>query len=112
MEGLLLVEDPIGVGSDAKAHDVLVAIYRNPKMPLHMRMRAAIAAIPFESPKLAVTAVVTDESLAVKLDRAWTRTRRAKIIDARPIDPPKKEPPKIEIKPHLPHVPDKRYRRW
>ena len=102
--------DEIGIGPNAGAHDVLMAIYRNPGMPLHTRMRAAIAAIPFESPKLAVTTVVTDESLAVKLDRAWMRTKRAmEVIEAKP-EKPRPDPPKE--KPWLPTVPDlRRFRR-
>ena len=92
------------------ALEFLQATYRNHNVPFHSRMRAAIAAIPFESPKLAVTTVVTDESLAVKLDRAWMRTKRAmEVIEAKP-EKPRPDPPKE--KPWLPTVPDlRRFRR-
>jgi len=107
MEGLLLFDDPIAVGSDAKAHDVLVAIYRNPKMPLHTRMKAAMAAIAYESPKLAVTATMSGRDFASLLEARISRYRKleaAKIIEAQPA-------PQVETKPHLPTVHDRRYRR-
>src|SRR5262245_14169639 len=107
MQELLVWDDPIGVGSDAKAHDILVAIYRNPKMPLHTRMRAAIAAIPYESPKLAVTAVMTGKDFASILEarmRRFKKLEAAKVINAQPT-------PVVEVKPHLPTVADRRYRR-
>ena len=106
--------DEIGIGPNAGAHDVLMAIYRNLGMPLHTRMRAAIAAIPFETPKLAVTASIPfDETFANLLDRAKKRSERVRVIDVKPAEPkPPKEPPTIDIKPHLPTVPDRRYRRF
>jgi|SRR6516225_1772384 len=90
--------------------EYLQSIYRDKAQSLHVRMRAAAIALPFESPKLAVTAVVTDESLAVKLDRAWMRTKRAmEVIEAKP-EKPRPDPPKE--KPWLPTVPDlRRFRR-
>jgi hypothetical protein len=96
--------DEIGVGINAKAHDVLVAIYRNPRMPPHTRMRAAIAAIPFESPKLAVTASVPfNETFANLLDRATKRSAKVRVIAAAPIeDRPEPEKPTVELTPYRP----------
>jgi hypothetical protein len=45
------------------------------------RMKAAIAALPFEHPKLAVTAVLTDEDLGARLHRAIARSH--KVIEGR-----------------------------
>jgi hypothetical protein len=56
-------------------------------------MRAAIAALPFERPKLAVVATTTSEDLAERLERA--REASMKVIEARPtqvIEAPKPEP--------------------
>ena len=38
----------------------LKAVYMDAKLPLSVRMRAAIELLPFTHPKLAVTAVVND----------------------------------------------------
>ncbi|TFV74106.1 hypothetical protein E4K64_19125 [Bradyrhizobium frederickii] len=62
--------------------DFLQAVYRSADQPMHRRMRAAVAALPFEHPKLAVTAMVGDaEGFAKKLEAA--RERAAKAIELR-----------------------------
>jgi len=75
-------------------------------LPLATRMRAAIAALPFESPKLAVTAVVSEQDFATVLDRRLKRIEemKANAIEATPVQ--------IEAKPNpMPRIADKRYRR-
>ena len=83
----------------------LQACYRNPSLNLTTRMRAAVAALPFESPKLAVTAVVSEQDFATVLDRRLKRIAEMRllenkvvnggtIITDRTIDPePKPSPP-------------------
>ena len=66
-------------------------------------MRAADKAIAYEHPRLAVTAVISDQSVAARLDRAIQRTRiavgRTKIIEAKPNDEgSKREHPPEELR--------------
>lgn len=63
--------------------DLLRAIYSDPGQPLHRRMRAAIAALPFENPKLAVVASVgPDAGFASRLEQAIERSRNVLTIKA------------------------------
>jgi hypothetical protein len=66
----------------------LQAVYCNDGLPLHVRMKAAIAALPFEHPKLSATlAVQADDSWAAKLKNAIARSNGAeayRLIQAAP----------------------------
>jgi TATA-box binding protein (TBP) (component of TFIID and TFIIIB) len=77
----------IEVPADGMSLDLLKAVYRNNQLPLTTRMRAAIAALPFESPKLAVTAVVSEQDFATLLDRRLKRIEemKANAIGATPV---------------------------
>jgi len=69
-------------------------------------MRAAIEVLPFTHPKLAVTAVVSEQDFATVLDRRLKRIEqmKAKISEAKSTQ--------IEAKPNpMPRIADKRYRR-
>ena len=55
------------VNGNGTSLDFMKAVYLNDELPLGTRMRAATAALPFEHPKLAVTAIVEDESFASAL---------------------------------------------
>ena len=60
----------------ANALEYLQSIYRNPSEFDGRRMRAAMAAIPFESPKLAVTTLLADaDSFGALLDKAIARSQ-------------------------------------
>jgi hypothetical protein len=96
--------EEIEIPADGISLDLLRAVYRNNQLPLTTRMRAAIAALPFEVPKLAVTAVVSEQDFATLLDR---RLKRIEEMKAKAI-----EAPQVEVKPTLPGSADRRYRRF
>jgi hypothetical protein len=86
----------------------LQMIYRDPQLSTAVRMRAAGLALPFESPKLAVTAVVSEQDFATVLDRRLKRIEeiKAKAIEATPLI----DGEKVDV-PLPPRVPDRRFRR-
>jgi|SRR6476620_9767593 hypothetical protein len=77
----------------------LQAVYCNEGLALPVRMRAAIAALPFESPKLAVTALVNEQSFAEILDRRLKRIKEIENGNGKLIEAPTQE---VEIQPMLP----------
>src|SRR5262245_6173167 len=74
------VEEVIVLPPNGTSLDLLKAVYRRSDLPLMTRMRAAIAALPFESLKLAVVATVNAGDFADQLDRAIERTRKVLTI--------------------------------
>ena len=69
--------------------DLLRAVYRDPTLHLSIRMRAAMACLPFETPKLLATAIINEGSVAELLDRRIAKLaemeRQQKLIEAKPI---------------------------
>src|SRR5215469_4662973 len=74
-------QQEIEIPTDGISLDLLRAVYRNNQLPLTTRMRAAIAALPFEVPKLAVTAVVSEQDFATLLDRRLKRIQEMKLLE-------------------------------
>jgi hypothetical protein len=99
--------DELELPPDASSLDFLQAVYRDARQPMSRRMRAAVACLPFEFPKLAVTAFFGDANgdFAAKLELAAART--AKVIEAR-AEPAPREPTDLR---GPPMVPDRRFRR-
>ena len=79
--------DEIALPEGATSLTLLQQVYRNPSLPLPTRIRAAIAALPHEHPKLAVVATVdAGGDFAFKLDQAIERSRKVSpMIEAKPI---------------------------
>jgi hypothetical protein len=81
-------EDGIELPPGALSLEFLQAIYRSAAQPMARRLKAASIAIQYESPKLAVTAVVEgSDSLAARLGRAIERSARVeayRLIQAGP----------------------------
>ena len=95
----------------------LQTIYRNPEVPLPVRMKAAAIAIEYELPRLAVTATVNAGDFAVQLDRA---VQRSQMIQAKPMieanattsEPSDTNRPAQTNGDGKPMIVDRRYRRW
>jgi hypothetical protein len=90
----------------ATSLNLLQAIYRSPLVALSTRMRAAIAAIQFEHPKLAVTATVEAGDFADRLERALKRS--SEVLEAVPAPIESKPTTDVALRPS---VPDRRFRR-
>ena len=75
----------VELATNATSLELLQQVYRNPSLPLPTRMRAAATALPFEFPKLAVTASFNGEAFADKLEKAFQRS--AKVIEHEPTRP-------------------------
>jgi hypothetical protein len=66
--------------SAASSLEFLQKVYSNPRQPMSRRLRAAIAALPFEHPKLALVARFDPgEGFAAKLEAAIKRGARPLI---------------------------------
>ena len=112
--------DEIEIPPNGTSLDLLQAVYRRSDLPLTTRMRAAIAALNYELPRLAVTAQISESDFAAVLDKRiahYQALQRAngssmieanKLIEAEPVE----AEPEIEVKPPMPRIADRRYRRF
>jgi hypothetical protein len=105
--------DEIEIPPNGNSLDLLQAVYRRSDLPLSTRLRAAIAALNYELPRLQVTAQITENDIATILDRRiahYQELERAngnstKVIEASKVI--EAEPVAVEVK--LP-TPTSRYR--
>jgi hypothetical protein len=108
--------------SNGMSIDLLRAVYRNPSIPLPVRMRAAIACLPHETPKLAVMGLVNEQSFAEILDRRLKRMAELEASNGNPHQmiehtteqtQPKiiEAKPQVDVRPSLPTTNDRRFRR-
>jgi hypothetical protein len=67
------------------ALEYLQGIYRNPSEPEGRRLKAAMAALPFESPRLSAVANIDPLQFAEKLERAILRSG-VRLIEAKAED--------------------------
>ena len=74
------------INNPENAHALLRAVYQNPEVPLAVRVRVAIACLPFETPKLLATAIVNEESFAEVLDRRLKRVAEMKLVESKPVN--------------------------
>jgi hypothetical protein len=89
--------------------DLLRSVYRNSSIPLSTRIRCAVAALPHEFPRLQVTAQIQNNDLATLLDERIKRMEeRTKVIEA-PTNG--KVVATVEVKPPMPRLADRRFRR-
>jgi hypothetical protein len=72
--------EPKAMSDEIDALDYLRGVYRGKIVAESQRMRAAIAALPFERPKLAVTANV--HSFAAQMEEIGRRSGKSNVIDA------------------------------
>jgi hypothetical protein len=74
--GAEIAEELIELAPGEISLDLLRRVYRSTQQPMSLRMRAAIAALPFEVPKLSAAAITTmdEKSFAAALDRAIERS--------------------------------------
>jgi hypothetical protein len=100
-------ESPLEIGPNRQSIDLLRAVYRNPSIPLPVRIRCAVAALPHEVPRLQVSALVNEQSFAELLDR---RLKRINEMEGQPRTQTQ-EHPKIEAPKPLPRIADRRFRR-
>ena len=99
----------VEIPANGMSFDLLRMVYRNSSIPLTTRIRCAIAAFPFELPKLAVTAVISEQNFAEALERQLQNMERINdgnggIFEAKAV-------PQVEAKPPKPHINDRRFRR-
>jgi hypothetical protein len=80
------VWSPLRQPAPTCALEYLQSIYRNPSEPEGRRLKAAMAALPFEAPRLGAVAVTSlnSQDFAALLDRAIERSNGVRVVKALP----------------------------
>jgi hypothetical protein len=88
-----LVVQPEPEFESENALGFLQTIYKSRGVPLSVRMRAAVEALLFESPKLSATAILSSEDFAERLEKAIARSgvKTPRTIDAKAVALPQPE---------------------
>jgi hypothetical protein len=109
MEYKPLIVDEVEVDAEATSLDLLQAVYRNPDVPLSVRMRAAGMAIPYEMPRLSVVASIHDPAgFAERLERAIERSGvRPLMIEHAPQPKPRPDPEPSDVTGQMLATPNK-----
>jgi hypothetical protein len=76
--------EEIEIPPDGISLDLLRAIYRNSAISLSVRIRCAMACLPFETPKLAVSYQASESDFAELLDRRIKHMEEMKMITHQP----------------------------
>jgi hypothetical protein len=107
-----IADDEIELPPNGTSLTLLQLVYRNAALPLVTRMRAAVAALPMEHPRLAVTAQITERDFAVLLDERLENLKRLEQdqADGKLIEAATNQ--QVEVKPPMPRLTDRRYRRF
>jgi hypothetical protein len=103
------LEEEIDLPPGANSLEFLQAIYRDPRQPMLRRIKCAISALPFECPKLSVTAQVeANGDFFERLERAIARSSMA--LAAKPAQEAPEPPLQSDVRLPVAQV-DRRYRR-
>jgi hypothetical protein len=91
MEYKPIASEELELASGETALALLQSVYRNPQVPLPVRIRCASEALPYEAPRLSAMAAASlnGNDFATALDRAIMRS--GKLIEAKAIEPPQPE---------------------
>jgi hypothetical protein len=76
--------EALEVPADATPLDFLFAVYRSAAQPMSRRLKAACEAAAYVHPKLAVSAMISSDDFAERLDRALARSAGPKVIEHAP----------------------------
>src|SRR5260370_5150630 len=91
----------IDIGPNGMSIDLLRAVYRSTSIPLQVRLRAAIAVLPHEVPRLMVSAQINENSFAELLERRLQRIEQMKLVERQPTNGEARPTPTVEAKPPL-----------